>query len=261
MGPHLSLRLLPDKPARAQREIQEVEQTARRALAEVRQTIRGYRTEGLAAELSCAEQTLALAGVRLECTAAPPASPRPSRARSRSGCASLSPTSCAMHGRHAAGSPSPSSPAAFCSRSPTTAGAGSSTRAADYVACARGSRPSAVSSPSTRARVECGRKALAAVTDTRPDVRVTDIEMPEVTGLTLAAEVRARHPDTQAVILTTFARPGYLRRALETRANGYLLKDRAAHRARAADPLAHRRRPLGGRDPGRAGSLGGHRAQ
>ena len=90
MGPHLSPHLLPDKPARPHREIQEVEQTARRALAEVRQTIRGYRTEGL------------------------------------------------------------------------------------------------------------------------------------------AAEVRARHPDTQAVILTTFARPGYLRRGLETRANGYLLKDRSA---------------------------------
>ncbi|MHB1872235.1 MAG: sensor histidine kinase [Steroidobacteraceae bacterium] len=65
----LAGKLLPSEPARAQREIQEVEQTARRALAEVRQTIRGYRTEGLAAELSRAEQTLALAGVRLECTA------------------------------------------------------------------------------------------------------------------------------------------------------------------------------------------------
>jgi two-component system sensor histidine kinase DesK len=68
----LAGKLLPSEPARAQREIQEVEQTARRALAEVRHTIRGYRSEGFAAELSRAEQTLALAGVRLECTAPPP---------------------------------------------------------------------------------------------------------------------------------------------------------------------------------------------
>lgn len=84
------------------------------------------------------------------------------------------------------------------------------------------------------ARAANGREALAAVADARPDVLVTDIEMPEMTGLTLAAEVRARHPDTQVVILTTFARPGYLRRALEAGAKGYLLKDRPAAELAAA---------------------------
>ncbi|MHB1872236.1 MAG: response regulator [Steroidobacteraceae bacterium] len=84
------------------------------------------------------------------------------------------------------------------------------------------------------ARAGNGREALAAVADTRPDVLVTDIEMPEMTGLTLAAEVRERHPDTQVVILTTFARPGYLRRALEAGAKGYLLKDRPAAELAAA---------------------------
>ena len=84
------------------------------------------------------------------------------------------------------------------------------------------------------ARTGNGREALTAVADTRPDVLVTDIEMPEMTGLTLAAEVRERHPDTQVVILTTFARPGYLRRALEAGAKGYLLKDRPAAELAAA---------------------------
>jgi two-component system response regulator DesR len=84
------------------------------------------------------------------------------------------------------------------------------------------------------ARAANGREALAAVASGRPDVLVTDIEMPEMTGLTLAAEVRASYPDTQVIILTTFARPGYLRRALEAGAKGYLLKDRPAAELAAA---------------------------
>lgn len=71
-----------------------------------------------------------------------------------------------------------------------------------------------------------GREALAAIAQHKPEVLVTDIEMPEMTGLTLATEVRIRFPQTRVVILTTFARPGYLRRALEAGAKGYLLKDR-----------------------------------
>jgi two-component system response regulator DesR len=76
------------------------------------------------------------------------------------------------------------------------------------------------------ARATNGREALAAIGRHKPDVLVTDIEMPEMTGLTLAAEVRDRFPQTRVVILTTFARPGYLRRALDAGAKGYLLKDR-----------------------------------
>jgi two-component system response regulator DesR len=76
------------------------------------------------------------------------------------------------------------------------------------------------------ARAANGREALAAVGKHKPDVLVTDIEMPEMTGLTLATEVRDRYPQTRVMILTTFARPGYLRRALDAGAKGYLLKDR-----------------------------------
>jgi two-component system response regulator DesR len=78
------------------------------------------------------------------------------------------------------------------------------------------------------ARAANGAEALRAVAEHKPDVLVTDIEMPEMTGLTVAAEVRERCPKTKVVILTTFARPGYLRRALDAGALGYLLKDRPA---------------------------------
>ena len=62
----------------------------------------------------------------------------------------------------------------------------------------------------------------------KPDVLVTDIEMPKMTGLEIAAQIRTSHPAVKTVILTTFARPGYLRRALDAGARGYLLKDRPA---------------------------------
>ena len=90
------------------------------------------------------------------------------------------------------------------------------------------------------ARVTDGRAALEALGRQRTDVLVTDIEMPEMTGLTLAAEVRDRHPETRVVILTTFARPGYLRRALEAGAKAYLLKDRPSAELAEAVRRVHR---------------------
>jgi two-component system, NarL family, response regulator DesR len=70
-----------------------------------------------------------------------------------------------------------------------------------------------------------GREALDLVRTLAPDVVLTDIEMPEMTGLDLTQTVRQQHARTRVVILTTFARPGYLRRALDAGASGYLLKD------------------------------------
>jgi two-component system response regulator DesR len=92
-----------------------------------------------------------------------------------------------------------------------------------------------------------GREALSAVGKHAPDVLVTDIEMPEMTGLTLASEVNQRYPKTRVVILTTFARPGYLRRALDAGAKGYLLKDRPA--AELADAVRRVHRGLRVVDP------------
>jgi two-component system response regulator DesR len=70
-----------------------------------------------------------------------------------------------------------------------------------------------------------GIEALRAVGLHLPSVLVTDIEMPQLTGLDLAARVKELYPATRVLILTTFARPGYLRRALDAGASGYLLKD------------------------------------
>jgi two-component system response regulator DesR len=73
-----------------------------------------------------------------------------------------------------------------------------------------------------------GREALELVEQQRPDVLLTDIEMPVMTGLEVAAEVSRRRLGTRVIILTTFARGGYLRRALDAGASGYLLKDSPA---------------------------------
>lgn len=70
-----------------------------------------------------------------------------------------------------------------------------------------------------------GREALEMVRRYTPDVLVTDIEMPGLTGLELAAQLRRDGAKTRVLIVTTFDRPGYLRRALEAGVSGYLLKD------------------------------------
>lgn len=73
-----------------------------------------------------------------------------------------------------------------------------------------------------------GIAALTLVEEGQPDILVTDIEMPEMTGLELAAAIGAADLATRVVIVTTFARGGYLRRALTAGAAGYLLKDAPA---------------------------------
>ncbi|MEO7043307.1 MAG: response regulator transcription factor [Gemmatimonadaceae bacterium] len=75
------------------------------------------------------------------------------------------------------------------------------------------------------ARAHDGREAVTLVLENSPDVLLTDIEMPHLTGLEVAAELTRLKLRTRVVILTTFARGGYLRRALEAGASGYLLKD------------------------------------
>ena len=77
-----------------------------------------------------------------------------------------------------------------------------------------------------------GQSALALVAGSDPDVVLTDIEMPTMTGLELAAELQRTRKGQRprVIILTTFARPGYLRRALDAGASGYLLKDAPAEK-------------------------------
>jgi two-component system response regulator DesR len=73
-----------------------------------------------------------------------------------------------------------------------------------------------------------GREALKLARLHTPDVVITDIEMPGRTGLELADDLKHSTPSPHVIILTTFARAGYLRRALDAGARGYMLKDRPA---------------------------------
>ena len=85
---------------------------------------------------------------------------------------------------------------------------------------------------------------------TRPDVAVLDIEMPGGDGITAAGELRKQLPGCKVLIVTTFGRPGFLRRAMESGASGFMLKDAPAHEL----ALAIRRTMAGERvvDPGLA---------
>ena len=84
------------------------------------------------------------------------------------------------------------------------------------------------------AEVDRGDRVLAAATRTRPDVALLDIEMPGLDGISAAGELARKLPDTRSLILTTFGRPGYMRRALEQGASGFLLKDAPASELAAA---------------------------
>lgn len=74
-------------------------------------------------------------------------------------------------------------------------------------------------------RAPDGEAALALVEALAPDILVSDIEMPGLTGIEVAARLRAAGAATRVIIVTTFARAGYLRRALDAGVRGYLLKD------------------------------------
>ncbi len=75
------------------------------------------------------------------------------------------------------------------------------------------------------AEVERGDRVVEVALATRPDVALLDIEMPGVDGIEAAAALHAALPGCRSVILTTFGRPGYLRRAMEQGVEGFLLKD------------------------------------
>lgn len=90
------------------------------------------------------------------------------------------------------------------------------------------------------ARSTDGAAALAAMREHQPDVLLADIEMPGMTGLELAGKVHDEFPQCRVIILTTFARPGYLRRALDAGVKGYLLKDAPSERLAEAVRQVHR---------------------
>jgi two-component system response regulator DesR len=75
------------------------------------------------------------------------------------------------------------------------------------------------------AQVGAGDRIVEEALAVRPDVALLDIELPGRSGLDAAAELRDRLPGCRVLILTTFGRPGYLRRAMEAGAAGFLVKD------------------------------------
>ena len=89
------------------------------------------------------------------------------------------------------------------------------------------------------AQVSRGDEVVPAATSARPDVAMLDIEMPGATGLEAAAELRQVLPECRVLIVTTFGRPGYLRRAMEAGAAGFLLKDAPASELANAIRRAH----------------------
>jgi two-component system response regulator DesR len=84
------------------------------------------------------------------------------------------------------------------------------------------------------AQVPRGDQVVDAVHAADPDVALLDIEMPGATGLEAAERLRAAGAGCRVLILTTFGRPGYLRRAMEGGASGFLLKDAPAEQLASA---------------------------
>ncbi len=83
-------------------------------------------------------------------------------------------------------------------------------------------------------RAADGQRAWEMVQELVPQVLVSDIEMPGLSGLDLALRIREAQLATRVVIVTTFGRPGYLRRALEAGVCGYLLKDQPSEELASA---------------------------
>jgi two-component system response regulator DesR len=85
-----------------------------------------------------------------------------------------------------------------------------------------------------------GETAWREVQRLKPEVLISDIEMPGITGLELAQRIQRHELPVKVIIVTTFARSGYLRRALEAGVGGYLLKDAPAEQLADAVRTVHR---------------------
>jgi two-component system response regulator DesR len=78
------------------------------------------------------------------------------------------------------------------------------------------------------AEVGRGDEVVAAARRTRPDVALLDVEMPGLSGIAATAQLRRAVPGCRVLIVTTFGRPGYLRRAMAAGASGFIVKDTPA---------------------------------
>jgi two-component system response regulator DesR len=100
------------------------------------------------------------------------------------------------------------------------------------------------------AEVERGDQVVPTACHVRPDVAVLDIEMPGLDGIAATAALREALPACRVLVVTTFGRPGYLRRAMEAGASGFLVKDAPAEQL--ADAIRRVHQGLRVVDPGLA---------
>jgi len=91
------------------------------------------------------------------------------------------------------------------------------------------------------AEVGAGDEVVPAALAHHPDVALLDVEMPGTDGIAATAALRAAAPDVRVLIVTTFGRPGYLRRALQAGASGFVVKDTPA--SQLADAVRRVQRP------------------
>lgn len=89
-----------------------------------------------------------------------------------------------------------------------------------------------------------GQEAVRLVTELRPDVCLMDIQMPDTDGIDATLRVRQANPETRVLIVTTFARPGYLRSALDAGASGFVVKDAPAEQLADAVRRVHAGLPV-----------------
>ena len=89
------------------------------------------------------------------------------------------------------------------------------------------------------AEVGRGDEVVGAARDAQPDVALLDVEMPGLDGIEATRALRAALPEVKVVIVTTFGRPGFLRRALVAGANGFVVKDTPARQLADAVRRVH----------------------
>ena len=89
------------------------------------------------------------------------------------------------------------------------------------------------------AEVGRGDEVVAAAREARPDVALLDVEMPGLDGIAATRALRAAVPSCRVLVVTTFGRPGYLRRALEAGAGGFVVKDTPARQLADAVRRVH----------------------
>ncbi len=94
------------------------------------------------------------------------------------------------------------------------------------------------------ASVADGSAAVRAAVEHNPDVALLDVEMPGLDGVSATCEIRSQAPGVRVMILTTFGRPGYLRRAMDAGARGFMVKDAPPDRLAEAVRQVHHGRTV-----------------